>query len=96
MYSVQLKLRQMGTYGVQIKRGPFLVGSWLKEISFPALAALVSPVQNTLFHFMCPHCPATKAGSRSGSPVSLFVSLRIRYPDYRYAFMRYFSFFLFQ
>jgi hypothetical protein len=47
----------------------------------PALAALVSSVYvkyysppRTLFHFTCPHRPATWAGRRAGSPVS--VSLR--------------------
>jgi hypothetical protein len=31
----------------------------------------------TLFHFLCPHRPASKAGSRAGSPVSWRVSLVI-------------------
>ncbi len=41
-----------------------------------ALAAIVGPVQNifsshlTLFQFLCPHRPASRAGSRAGSPVS--------------------------
>ncbi len=41
-----------------------------------ALAALVGPVQKyfylsrTLYHFVCPHRPASRAGSRAGSPVS--------------------------
>jgi len=37
-----------------------------------SLAALVGPVQihRTLFQFLCPHRPASKAGSRAGSPVS--------------------------
>jgi hypothetical protein len=39
----------------------------------PALAALVSPVQiffprRTPFQFVCPHCPASWAGNRAGSP----------------------------
>ncbi len=29
----------------------------------------------TLFRFLCPHRPASLAGSRAGSPVSLYVSL---------------------
>jgi hypothetical protein len=42
---------------------------------YPALAALVGPGQNifphrTLFLFMCPHRPATWAGSRAGPPIS--------------------------
>jgi hypothetical protein len=47
----------------------------------PALAALVSPVQNILFHhrtllnFICPRRPATCAGSRAESPVPLSVYL---------------------
>jgi hypothetical protein len=50
----------------------------------PALAALVSPLQNiifplrTLFNFICPHRPASWAGSRAGSPVS-YVSLVFTY-----------------
>jgi hypothetical protein len=40
----------------------------------PALAALVSPIQDIFtvhyFQFVCPHCPASWAGSRAGSPVS--------------------------
>ncbi len=46
----------------------------------PALSALVSPVQNvffphrTLFHFICPHRPASLAGSRAVSPVFYCVS----------------------
>ncbi len=61
--------------------GPSLVGSFslsADTIDFcPALAALVSPVQNIIFlttHFFtllvpCAHA-ATWAGSRAGSPVS--------------------------
>ncbi len=48
-----LKLRQMVTYGVQMKE--FFL-SWLvrlvmplQEIFYPALAAIVSPVQNIFF-----------------------------------------------
>ncbi len=42
---------------------------------YPALAALVSPVQNifphhTLFEFICPHRPEPGQGSRAGPPVS--------------------------
>ncbi len=46
-----------------------------------ALGALVSPVQNifsspyTIFQILCPNRPASWAGSRAGSPVSLYVSL---------------------
>ncbi len=41
----------------------------------PALAALDGPVQNifsplTLFQFLCPDRPASRAGSRAGSPIS--------------------------
>jgi hypothetical protein len=42
-----------------------------------ALAALIGPVQNIIFlivtlhiQFLCPHRPATLAGSRAGSPTS--------------------------
>jgi hypothetical protein len=47
----------------------------------PALAALVSPVQNMFFftvhflNFWCPHRPTCWADSRAGSPVSYYVSL---------------------
>jgi len=59
---------------------PWLV-RWARRASTmdfcPALAVLVRPVQNiifptgTLFHFISPHRPATWAGSRAGSPVSV-------------------------
>ncbi len=61
---------------------PWLV-RWLAmpvlENFCPALAALVGPVQNifphrTLFHFICPHRPATWSGSQAASPVSQYVS----------------------
>jgi hypothetical protein len=67
-----LKLRQMGTLGVHVHMNGVL--PWLVQwtcragtIDFcPALAALVSHVQNiifltahTLFHFISPHRPAT-------------------------------------
>ncbi len=47
---------------------------------FPALAALVSPVQNffphrTLFQFVCPHRPSTWAVRRAGPPVSECVTV---------------------
>jgi hypothetical protein len=63
------------------ERGPFLVGSLgsscRTRYSYPALAALVSPVQNIFSspHFMCPYRLATWAVSRAGSPVSYYVSL---------------------
>ncbi len=49
-----------------------------------ALAALVGLVQNiffphrTLFQCLCPHRPASWAGSRAGSPVPQYVSLTDR------------------
>jgi hypothetical protein len=44
-----------------------------------ALAALVGPVQKifprlALFQLLCPHRPASSAGSRAGSPFSYYVS----------------------
>jgi hypothetical protein len=59
---------------------PSLVGSlglscWYKRF-FSALAAQVGPVQNIIFltvhyfNFLCPHHPASRAGSRAGSPIS--------------------------
>jgi hypothetical protein len=74
----------MGTQRVQIKRVlPWLV-RWAcragtRDFS-PALAALESPVQNTFshaVHYFNPltHRPASRAGSRAGSPVSQYVSL---------------------
>jgi hypothetical protein len=74
-----LKLRQMGTYKVQIEKIlPWLV-RWACRASTrdfcPALAALVDTVQIffphcTLFQLICPHRPASLAGSRDGSPLS--------------------------
>jgi hypothetical protein len=71
-----LKLRQMGTFMKGVL--PSLV-SWFLRVSTrdfrPALAALVGKVQNnffphrTLFHFICPHSPASLEGSRAASPV---------------------------
>jgi len=81
-----LKLRAMGTYGVQMKGVlPWLV-LWARlagtrDFILPSLAALVGPVQNILFlahyHFLCPHRPATWAGSRAGSLVSWYLSVDI-------------------
>jgi hypothetical protein len=76
-----LKLGQMGTLGVHMKEVlPWLV-CWACRagtIAFcPALAALVSPVQNiifltaALFHCISPHRPAIWAGSRAWPPVSV-------------------------
>jgi hypothetical protein len=79
-----LKLRWMGTQRGQMK------GILSRLVHWPccagtryfcsALAALVGPVQNnflhcTLFQFLCPHPPASWAGSRAWSPASKFVSL---------------------
>jgi hypothetical protein len=57
------------------ERGPSLVGSlgsscWYKRF-LPALAALVGQVQTiiphrTLFHLICAHRLASRAGSRAG------------------------------
>jgi hypothetical protein len=48
---------------------------------YPAVASLISPVQNMFFlpvyyfmQFMCPRRPATWAGSRAGPPFSECVS----------------------
>ncbi len=67
------------------ERGPSLVNRWAchaRTIDFcSALAAEVGPEykiffpHRTLFHFFCPHRPASWTGSRAGSPVSLYVSL---------------------
>jgi hypothetical protein len=52
-----------------------------KTIVCSALAALVSPVQNTifltshLFTLFSPHRPTTCAGSRAGSPVSVYLPM---------------------
>jgi hypothetical protein len=63
------------------ERGPLLVGFWACRVSTrelcSTLTALVGPVQNiffprrTLFQFLCTHRPASWAGSRAGSPVSV-------------------------
>ncbi len=74
-----LKLRWMGTQRVQKKGVLSWLFSWACRAGTrdfcSALAALVSLVQNsfphpTLFQFICPHHPASWAGSRAGSPVS--------------------------
>jgi hypothetical protein len=67
-----------------MKRGSSLVGSLVslyrnKLFVCLALDAQVSPIQNIFssmhkFHFICPHRPASWAGSRSASPVSLILS----------------------
>jgi hypothetical protein len=63
-----------------VPASPWLV-RWARHagtIDF-ALAALVSPVQNiisspyTFTHFISPHRPASWAGSRAGSPVSVYL-----------------------
>ncbi len=75
-----LKLRQMGTYRVQMKE----VLSWLvwwarcagTRDFYPCLGCSSRSstkyffLHRTLFHFMCPYRPATWAGSRAGSPFS--------------------------
>jgi hypothetical protein len=73
----------MGTQRVQMKEVlPWLV-LWSRRAGtrdfYPALAAQVSQYKiffphRTLFKFMCPHRPATLAGSRAGPPVSECVS----------------------
>ncbi len=66
------------------ERGPSLVGSLIRwacragtKSFYSALAALDGQVKTffftlycTLFQILCPHCPASWAGSRAGSPVS--------------------------
>jgi hypothetical protein len=81
-----VKLRQMGTQRVHMKGGflwlvhwPRRVGTITSDIG-PALAALVSQLQNTfsltvLFHFICYHRPASWAGSLDASPVFYYASL---------------------
>ncbi len=74
----------MGTKRVRMKE---VVLRWARRACtrdfYPALAALVSPIQphrttffphRTLFQFVCPHRPATWVGSRAGPPVSECVS----------------------
>ncbi len=74
-----LKLRWMGTQGVQMK--VVLVGCfrWACRAGTrkfcPALAALVGPIQNIFFltvhsSIHCPYRQASWAGSRAGSPIS--------------------------
>ncbi len=73
----------MGTQRVQMKEVlPWLV-AWLvvpcryKRFLF-CHGCSSRPMQyprRTLFHFLCPHRPASWACSRAGSPVSKFVSL---------------------
>ncbi len=71
----------MGTQGVRMKGVLILVGSLGSRRAstrdfYPALAALVGPVQNIVsspytIHFFCPHHrPASWAGGHAGSPVS--------------------------
>jgi hypothetical protein len=63
------------------ERGPSLVGSLALSCQYnrSALAALVGPVRNIFFltaHYFnsfVPHQPASWAGRRTGSPVSLYV-----------------------
>jgi hypothetical protein len=55
---------------------------------YPALAALVSQVQNiffpphTLFPFMCPHRPASWSGRRAWSPVQLLLTTHKKSKEY--------------
>ncbi len=77
-----LKLRQMGTQGVHIKGVLPCLFRWANHAGtkdfFPILAALDGPVQNIvflLFHFFCPHRPASWAGSHAASPVFEYVSV---------------------
>ncbi len=75
-----LKLRKIGTYGVKMKEGPSLVGSLgssSRHKRFFILPWLLWSAQYkifflspTLFQIMCPHRPATWAGSLAGLPVS--------------------------
>ncbi len=75
----QLKLRQMGTHGVQRKGVP----PWVVSLSlscrykrfYPALTAIVSPVQNKFPHCTLFHCICQPECSCAGSPVSYYVSL---------------------
>ncbi len=69
----------MGAQRVQMKGVPPWLVRWASRAGprdfYPASAALVSLVQNIFFlaaHFfsLCPQRPATRAGSRDGSPVS--------------------------
>jgi hypothetical protein len=74
----------MGTQRVQMKGVlPWLFPQARRACTrdfYPALATLVSPVQTNffphrrMFQFMCPHRPATWAGSHAGPPVSECVS----------------------
>ncbi len=69
-----LKLGLMGTYGVQIL--PWLV-RWTcagTRDFYTSLTAKYFFRRCALFQFMCPHRPATLAGSRAGPPVSECVS----------------------
>jgi hypothetical protein len=63
------------------ERGPSLDGSlglscWYMSLLFSLLFALVGPIQKicfprrTLYQLLCPHPPASWAGSRAGSTVS--------------------------
>jgi hypothetical protein len=82
----------MGTpRGQMIGVLPWLV-RWTRRAGtrdfYPALAALVSVVQNiifltihTLFHLISPHHSATWAGSRAGSPVSVSLVSSIELTD---------------
>ncbi len=78
----------MGTQRVQRKGGlPWLV-RWARHVDkrdfYPALAALVSQVQNiflslpTLFYFLCPHRPTNSGQAVVQGRLSLDVWLRVR------------------
>ncbi len=72
-----------GDSGSTYEIGPSLVGSLGLSCRFKrVLSCLGCPSQpnskyfhRTLFQFVCPHCPASWADSRVGSPVSLYVFL---------------------
>ncbi len=79
-----LKLRWTGTHRLQMEGvPPWLVRPWARRagtrdfilpwLLWSALNKLFFP-HHTLFQFMCPHRPATWAGSRAGPPVSKCVS----------------------
>ncbi len=67
------------------EKGPSLVDRWARRAGIQEtfiLSWLLWSTQyiifffphRTLFQFMCPHYPATRAGSRAGPPVSVCVS----------------------
>jgi hypothetical protein len=68
-----LKVRQIGSQGVHMKGVfPWLV-CWARRARtryFVMPWLRLSSSHRTLFHFICPHRPASLAGSRAASPVS--------------------------